>query len=90
MQSLDSIGMRTTVNFDEDDEDDEDIGKAAARLRKESRIGVSEAVNHLTCRGLPAPAERRPFVQQTHPLGLRIEVTHVADAIDVLEGPQAR
>ncbi len=76
--------MRTTVEFDED------TAMAVTRLRKELGMGVSEAVNHLVRRGLVAPAEQPPFVQQTHPLGLRIDVTNVADAIDLLEGPQAR
>ena len=76
--------MRTTIEFDDD------TSKAVARLRKESGMGVSEAVNHLVRRGLLAPAERPPFEQQTRPLGLRIDVTNVADAIDLLEGSQAR
>ena len=53
-------------------------------------MGVSEAVNHLVRRGLLVEAEQEPFVQQTRSLGLRIDVTSVADAIDLLEGSQAR
>lgn len=76
--------MRTTIEFEED------TAKALEQLRDKTGMGVSEAVNYLVRRGLLAPAEQSPFVQQTHPLGLRIDVTNVTDAIDLLEGPQFR
>ena len=76
--------MRTTVEFEED------AAKALERLRQETGMGVSEAVNHLVRRGLLVESEHEPFVQQTRSLGLRIDVSNVADAIDLLEGPQAR
>lgn len=80
--------MRTTVEFDDD------TAKAVTRLRKESGMGVSEAVNCLVRRGLLIPDGNSqgaaPFVQQTHHLGLRIDVSNVADAVDLLEGPRAR
>lgn len=31
-----------------------------------------------------------PFVQETFELGLKIDVSNVADALDLLEGPQPR
>ncbi|MCE7883004.1 MAG: CopG family transcriptional regulator [Actinobacteria bacterium ATB1] len=76
--------MRTTVEFDED------VTKAIEQLRRKEGLGLSEAVNHLVRRGLLAPSERRVFLQRTHPLGLRIDVSNVADALDVLEGPEHR
>ena len=76
--------MRTTIEFEDD------TAKVLAQLRRETGMGVSEAVNHLVRRGLLVEAEHAPFVQQTHSLGLRIDVSSVADAIDLLEGPQAR
>ena len=76
--------MRTTIEFEED------IAKALAGLRRETGMGVSEAVNHLMRRGLAAAPDHLPFVQKTHPLGLRIDVANVAEAIDFLEGPRAR
>lgn len=76
--------MRTTVEFEED------TAKALAQVRRQTGMGVSEAVNHLVRRGLLVEAEHEPFVQQTHSLGLRVDVSNVADAIDLLEGPQAR
>ncbi len=80
--------MRTTVEFEED------TARALHQLRNETGMGVSEAVNHLVRRGLLAPEEGSPgeslFVQRTHRLGLRIDVSNVADAIDLLEGSRAR
>jgi len=76
--------MRTTVQFDDD------TAAAIERLRRESGLGVSEAVNLLIRRGLLPRTTSQPFVQETHPLGLKIDVSNVADALEVLEGPQAR
>ena len=76
--------MRTTVEFDED------AARALARLRRESGMGVSEAVNHLVRRGLAAETTREPFAQKTHSLGIRIDVSNVAEAIDLIEGPHGR
>lgn len=76
--------MRTTVEFDED------TAKALAQVRRDTGMGVSEAVNHMVRRGLLVEMEGTPFVQQTHSLGLKIDVSNVVDAIDLLEGPKAR
>lgn len=75
--------MRTTVEFD-------DAAQALALLRRESGMGVSEAVNHLVRRGLAAETAREPFVQQAHSLGIRVDVSNVAEAIDLIEGPHSR
>lgn len=53
-------------------------------------VGVSEAVNELIRRGLLARTDPASFVQKTHRLGLRIDVSNVAEALEVLEGPDAR
>ena len=79
--------MRTTIEFEED------TARALHRLRDRTGMGVSEAVNHLVRRGLLADdgsPDASPFVQRTHRLGLRIDVSNVADAIDLLEGPRTR
>lgn len=75
--------MRTTVELDADAE------QAVQELRREGR-GVSEAVNELIRRGLVAQEREHRFVQRTRRLGLRIDVSNVADALEVLEGPAAR
>lgn len=76
--------MRTTVEFDPD------IAKAVERVRREEGKGVSEAVNDLIRRGLAAGSTRKPFVPRTRRLGVAIDVSNVADALDYLEGPGAR
>ena len=80
--------MRTTISLDND------IQAAAERMRREDGIGISEAVNQLARRGLTAMTGSRsqsvPFVQKTARLGLLMDVTSVADALEQLDGPTAR
>jgi Arc/MetJ family transcription regulator len=76
--------MRTTIELDDD------TARAVQELRHEHGRGVSEAVNELIRRGLVArqPADR--FEPRTRSLGIRIDVSNVADALEVLEGPDVR
>jgi hypothetical protein len=76
--------MRTTIEFDDD------TSSAIEQLRREEGLGVSEAVNELIRRGLLPRPERPRFEQQTRRLGLKIDVSNIADAVEVLEGPQTR
>ncbi len=76
--------MRTTVDLDED------TAKAVDQLRSREGLGLSRAVNELIRRGLVPRANSPAFVQVVHPLGLKIDVSNVAGALDVLEGPEAR
>lgn len=76
--------MRTTVEFDED------TAKAIEGLRRERGIGVSEAVNELVRRGLLPRGDARRFHQRTRRLGLKIDVSNVAEALEVLEGVEGR
>lgn len=77
-------GMRTTLSLDDD------VAAAVQRLREERHIGLSEAINELIRAGLAAPARHTEFRQQTANLGLRIDVSSVADALEHLDGPEAR
>jgi Arc/MetJ family transcription regulator len=79
-----TIGMRTTLSLDDD------VAAAVRRLREERHIGLSEAVNELIRAGLTAPAQRTTFRQRTANLGVRIDVSSVADALEHLDGPGAR
>lgn len=72
--------MRTTVEFDPDTE------QAIRALRREAGLGLSEAVNELIRRGLLARPDRPPFRQRTAPLGLTVDVSSVADALEFLDG----
>lgn len=77
--------MRTTVNLADD------VVAAVEQLRRERAIGLSEAVNELARSGLAHRAASHPrFVQRTHKLGLKIDVTDVAEALEQLEGPAWR
>jgi hypothetical protein len=76
--------MRTTVEFDED------TARAIEEARRERGIGVSEAVNELIRRGLLPREDRPAFRQRTAQLGLRVDVSNVADALEALEGATAR
>jgi metal-responsive CopG/Arc/MetJ family transcriptional regulator len=76
--------MRTTVNLDDD------VAAAVERLRRDRSIGLSEAINELIRAGLTVKRPRRPFRQQSEHLGLKVDVTDVAEALELLEGPTAR
>lgn len=76
--------MRTTVEFDAD------TSKAIDALRRERGIGVSEAVNDLIRQGMLPRPKRAAFEPIHRELGLVIDVSNVADALEVLEGPCAR
>ncbi len=76
--------MRTTVTLDDD------VAAALDSLRRERDIGLSEALNELVRAGLRSKPARRAFRQRSQPLGLRIDVTDVADALETLDGADAR
>lgn len=76
--------MRTTVDLDAD------AARAIAALREESGMGLSQAVNELIRRGLVSGPAATPFRQRTRDLGLRIDVSNTAEALEILEGPEAR
>lgn len=72
--------MRTTIRLDDD------VTAAAEHLRSERNIGLSEAVNELARAGLRAGGrERRAFRQRTADLGLRVDVSNVAEALEFLD-----
>ena len=76
--------MRTTVEFEPD------TARAIEQLRRERGLGVSDAVNELIRRGLLPHGPTPQFVQRTQALGLRLDVSNIADALESLEGPEAR
>jgi Arc/MetJ family transcription regulator len=76
--------MRTTVSLDDD------VAAAVDQLRRERRLGLSEAVNELIRLALRTPRSRPVFRQRTAALGLRVDVSNVAEALDLLDGPAAR
>lgn len=76
--------MRTTVEFDQD------TARAVEAWRRERGSGVSEAVNELIRRGLCVVDQHPRFEPISRDMGLVIDVSNVADALDVLDGSDAR
>jgi len=76
--------MRTTITLQKD------VAAAVARLRREEGIGLSEALNRLARAGLAQRKKRRPFRQRSVDQGLLIDVSNVAEALELAEGPDHR
>jgi hypothetical protein len=76
--------MRTTITLDDD------VAAAVQQLRRERGVGVSEAVNGLARAGLTVKKSRPPFRQRSVSIGLKVDVTNVAEALELLDGPAAR
>lgn len=78
------VGMRTTVRLDPE------VAAAAERLRQERHIGLGEAVNELARAGLArGVGQAARFQQRTASVGLRVDVTNVADALELLDSYNA-
>lgn len=76
--------MRTTVTLDDD------VASAVTELRRKRGLGVSEAINQLARKGLTVKPPQKAFRQRTARLALRVDVTNVAEALELLDGPAAR
>jgi Arc/MetJ family transcription regulator len=76
--------MRTTVSLDDD------VAAAVDELRRARHVGLSEAVNELIRQGLRTPRRRATFRPRSADLGLRVDVSNVAETLDLLDGPTAR
>lgn len=71
--------MRTTVRLDPE------VAAAAERLRRERHIGLGEAVNELARAGLRQQQKSEHFRQRTASVGLKVDVTDVAAALEFLD-----
>ena len=69
---------------------DDDTARAIDALRRSRHLGMSEAVNELIRVALLTQPDRPPFRQRTSALGVSVDVSNVADALEVLEGPTTR
>ena len=76
--------MRTTIDLDDD------VAAAVRRLREAGGLGLSAAVNQLARAGLRDKPDREPFRQRAVDIGVAIDVTNVAEALETLDGPTAR
>ena len=70
--------MRTTVTLDDD------VALAVKRLQRERAVGVSEAINRLARAGMTVQGVRKRFRQRSAALGLKVDPTNVAEALDLL------
>ncbi len=62
-----------------------DVAAAIERLRRESGLGVSEAIDVLARRGMSAkPEPKQPNLPSFH-LGARLDITNIGDVLDVLD-----
>ena len=78
------VCMRTTVTLADD------VATAVRRLQRDQGIGVSEALNRLARTGLTVRPDRSRFHQRTVKLGLKLDVTNVAEVLELIEGPAHR
>jgi hypothetical protein len=69
---------------------DDDVVAAVEQLRRERSAGMSEVINELIRAGLLAKQPRQPFWRGSERLGIQIDVSDIADALERLEGPTAR
>ena len=77
--------MRTTITLAKD------VAAEVERLRRDQGLGVSEALNQLARAGMVAKPTHKPFRQRTAAMGsLEIDVSNVAEALEVAEGPTHR
>jgi Ribbon-helix-helix protein, copG family len=76
--------MRTTVTLDDD------VAAAVERVRRDRGVGVSEAVNRLVRAGLTVKDTRVAFRQESVPMDMRLDVTNIAEVLELIEGPAAR
>lgn len=74
-----NVTMRTTVRLDPE------VAAAAERLRRARHIGLGEAVNELARAGLAQKLEPKRFRQRTASVGLRVDVTDIADTLEFLD-----
>ncbi|MCT9930577.1 ribbon-helix-helix domain-containing protein [Planotetraspora sp. A-T 1434] len=71
--------MRTTLRLDDD------VLAAVEQLKRERHISLSEAINELVREGLRARPAPKTFRQRTEALGMRVDVSNVAEALELLD-----
>lgn len=71
--------MRTTVRLDPE------VAAAAEKLRQDHNIGLGEAVNQLAKAGIAQQPKSVHFQQRTAKIGFRIDVTNIADTLELLD-----
>ena len=75
--------MRTTVRLNSE------VAAAAREISRTQHISLSQAVNSLAAAGLATarPPSRVEFIQPVERMGRMIDVSNVADALELLDSP---
>ena len=77
--------MRTTINLEAD------TFAAAESLRRETGVGISEAVNRLIRQGMTVKTQTPlKFVQRTATLGIRVNIDNTAEIVELLDEADGR
>ena len=72
--------MRVTVTIAPD------VAAEVERLRRQQGLYLGDALNLLARRGMEATTSaRRPYVHRSHDLGLRVDVSNVAEALELTD-----
>lgn len=71
--------MRTTVTLEAD------VAAAVENVRREKGVGLSEAVNTLIRSGIASPTPRRQWTPRTADLGMKIDVSNIAEVLEMVE-----
>jgi hypothetical protein len=71
--------VRTTVTLDDD------VAAEIQRLRRESGIGLSEALNLLVRSGMARPNERVVYKQSATDMGQRFDITDIGGVLELLD-----
>lgn len=74
-----ALCMRTTVRLDPE------VAAAVERMRAQRHIGLGEAVNELARAGLSHKKQTTRFKQRTADVGLKGDVTDIADTLELLD-----
>jgi hypothetical protein len=74
--------MRTTITLHDD------TAAAVDDLRRREGLGLSEAVNRLIRDGLSRSRSTTPYVHRSFDLGLKVDVTNVAEVLELLDEDQ--
>lgn len=64
---------------------DDDVVAAAEHLRRTDGIGLSEALNKLVRRGLARHDDVRPYLHRSARLGLKVDVSNIAEVLELLD-----
>lgn len=69
---------------------DPEVAAAAERLRQERHMGLNQVVNELARADLDRAQKTTRFQQRTASVGLKIDVTNVAGAVEQLDAYDAQ